>query len=263
MHVKTAGTNWLEEVIGLAEAGGEGLDLAKEIYAKALEQAGCAVRPYAAVIDIDARQAALGRDGQGLVGRAIRVGAAARPEQPGLQPVLRQLIHVGYKIAAQMGERYLKMLRACEKSDLQERHGKPVRAASAAAVPGGEMNMKNLFDLSQETAVVIGGTGTLGGGMAEALAAAGRGWRSWAENAERGQERVRAIEAAGGRAVFQPADAMDRQSLTKARDAILSQWGAITVLVNAAGGNKPEATSAAGRRLLQNAPGRLAQPCST
>ncbi len=44
VHVKTAGTNWLEEVIGLAEAGGEGLGLAKEIYAKALEkrEARCA-----------------------------------------------------------------------------------------------------------------------------------------------------------------------------------------------------------------------------
>jgi NAD(P)-dependent dehydrogenase (short-subunit alcohol dehydrogenase family) len=104
------------------------------------------------------------------------------------------------------------------------------------------MNMKNLFDLSQETAVVIGGTGTLGGGMADALAAAGARVAILGRSQERGQERVRAIEKAGGRALFQPADAMDRQSLTKARDAILGQWGAITVLVNAAGGNKPEAT---------------------
>ena len=44
LHIKTAGTTWLEEVIGLAEAGGDGLALAKEIYAGALEHAGRALR---------------------------------------------------------------------------------------------------------------------------------------------------------------------------------------------------------------------------
>src|SRR5262249_3960540 len=56
VHVKTAGTNWLEEVIGLAEAGGEGLELAKEIYIKALGKLDALCAPYAAVIDIDARK---------------------------------------------------------------------------------------------------------------------------------------------------------------------------------------------------------------
>ena len=53
MHLKTAGTTWLEELIGLAEAGGEGLALAKEIYAHAYEQREALCAPYAAVIDID------------------------------------------------------------------------------------------------------------------------------------------------------------------------------------------------------------------
>src|SRR5207253_2259570 len=53
LHIKTAGTTWLEELIGLAEAGGEGLALAKEIYAKALEKREALCAPYAAVIDID------------------------------------------------------------------------------------------------------------------------------------------------------------------------------------------------------------------
>src|SRR5207248_3460260 len=56
VHLKTAGTTWLEEVIGLAEAGGEGLDLAKEIYARALEKREALCAPYAAVIDIDPRR---------------------------------------------------------------------------------------------------------------------------------------------------------------------------------------------------------------
>src|SRR5262249_49765037 len=53
---------------------------------------------------------------------------------------------------------------------------------------------------------------------------------------------VRHIEAAGGRATFHSADAMDRDSLLKARDAVVREWGAVGVLVNGAGGNKPEAT---------------------
>src|SRR5262249_26309458 len=97
-----------------------------------------------------------------------------------------------------------------------------------------------------EVAVVLGGTGILGGAMAEALAAAGARVAVAGRNAERGQERVRAIEAAGGRALFQGADALDRNSLLRARDAILQHWGAISVLVSAAGGNRSDATLAPG-----------------
>ena len=103
--------------------------------------------------------------------------------------------------------------------------------------------MKNdLFNLENETAVVLGGTGVLGGAMADALAAAGARVAIVGRSEERGQKRVRAIEAAGGRALFHPADALDHASLMKARDAIIKQWGAVTVLVNGAGGNRPEGT---------------------
>ncbi len=100
----------------------------------------------------------------------------------------------------------------------------------------------DLFNLEQETAVVLGGTGVLGGAMAEALAAAGARVAVLGRDEGRGRERVRAIEAAGGRAFFQPADALDRDSLRRARDAVLGHWGSVSVLVNGAGGNKPEAT---------------------
>src|ERR1700723_736667 len=53
VHLKTAGTTWLEELIGLAEAGGEGLQLAKDVYAHAYEQRDALCAPYAAVISID------------------------------------------------------------------------------------------------------------------------------------------------------------------------------------------------------------------
>jgi hypothetical protein len=114
LHVKTAGTNWLEEVIGLAESGGEGLGLAKQIYAKALDKRDALCAPYAAVIDIDPARLPpadeVGRWSSEQFVQALRHDPAC----PAFNPALRQLIHVGYKIAAQMGDRYLQMLQACE-----------------------------------------------------------------------------------------------------------------------------------------------------
>lgn len=108
--------------------------------------------------------------------------------------------------------------------------------------------MKNdLFNLDQEIAVVLGGTGALGGAMAVALAAAGARVAILGRNAERGEQQVRTITAAGGTALFQPADALDGNSLTQARDAVTKHWGAVSVLVNAAGGNRPDATLGPGK----------------
>ena len=100
----------------------------------------------------------------------------------------------------------------------------------------------DLFDLQNEVAVVIGGTGSLGGSMAEALANAGAKVAIVGRNAERGLERVQKIEAAGGTAIFQSADAIDRDSLTQARESIQKKLGSTSILINAAGGNKPDAT---------------------
>jgi NAD(P)-dependent dehydrogenase (short-subunit alcohol dehydrogenase family) len=105
----------------------------------------------------------------------------------------------------------------------------------------------DLFSLEHETAVVLGGTGVLGGAMAEALAGAGARVAVVGRSEERGRERARRIEAAGGTAAFHPADALDRESLARARDAIVSRWGPVSVLVNAAGGNRAEATLAPGK----------------
>ena len=99
-----------------------------------------------------------------------------------------------------------------------------------------------LFDLSKDVAVVIGGTGGLGGAMADALAGAGASVAVIGRSAERGAARVAEISAAGGKAIFQSADAMQADSLTAARDAIEAQLGTTTVLINAAGGNRPDAT---------------------
>ncbi len=133
LHLKTAGTTWLEEVIGLAEAGGEGLALAKEIYAKALKKCDELCAPYAAVIDIDPKELPPAEEVNGW--SAEQFAAALRHDQsnPAFNPHLRQLIHVGYKVAAQMGDRYLRQLEACEPSisrnvttNLYDRHIRPL-----------------------------------------------------------------------------------------------------------------------------------------
>lgn len=100
----------------------------------------------------------------------------------------------------------------------------------------------NLFDLSNEVAVVIGATGVLGGAMAEGLAQAGARVAILGRNAERGGARVEAIRKAGGHADFFNADVSQRSSLQVAHASIANDLGAPTVLVNAAGGNDPKVT---------------------
>ena len=133
VHLKTAGTTWLEEVIGLAESGGEGLALAREIYAGAYEHVDELCAPYASVIDID--RAKLPPPAEVNAWSSAQYVAALRhtPGSPTLNPSLRQLLHVGYKIAAKMGGRYLDMLAACEPAvsrnvteNLYARHLKPL-----------------------------------------------------------------------------------------------------------------------------------------
>ncbi len=100
----------------------------------------------------------------------------------------------------------------------------------------------NIFDLSGEVAVVIGATGALGGALAEGLAEAGAKVAVLGRNAERGNARVNAIRARGGQADFFSADAVKRESLANAREAIEKALGPVSILVNAAGGNDPKVT---------------------
>ncbi len=111
--------------------------------------------------------------------------------------------------------------------------------------------MNNLFDLSDEVAVVIGATGVLGGALAEGLASAGAKVAVLGRNVERGTERAKKIVAAGGQATFFAADAIDRASLAAAHVLITAELGAPTILVNAAGGNDPKVTVTAERAFEQ------------
>ncbi|MGZ8899609.1 MAG: tagaturonate epimerase family protein, partial [Limisphaerales bacterium] len=133
LHIKTAGTTWLEEVIGLAEGGGEGLEIAKEIYAESLEHLEELCAPYATVIDI--REERLPSAAEVQQWTSAQFTAALRHDQAngGFNPHLRQLIHVGYKVAAKKGTRYLGALKTFEESvsknvteNLFERHIRPL-----------------------------------------------------------------------------------------------------------------------------------------
>jgi NAD(P)-dependent dehydrogenase (short-subunit alcohol dehydrogenase family) len=103
------------------------------------------------------------------------------------------------------------------------------------------------FDLTGEVAVVIGATGELGGAIAEGLAQAGATIAVLGRNHGKGAARVKKIHDAGGRGDFFSADAVKRESLTAAREAIEKQLGAVSILVNAAGGNDPKVTVTAER----------------
>lgn len=111
--------------------------------------------------------------------------------------------------------------------------------------------MHKLFQLDDQTAVVIGGTGVLGGGMAEALAGAGARVAIVGRSAERGEARAATIRDQGGEALFQSADALDIESLRAAREIITKQFGEASILVNAAGGNRPAATLPPGADFCQ------------
>jgi hypothetical protein len=133
LHLKTAGTTWLEEVIGLAEAGGAGLEIAKEIYAKALKKKDELCAPYATVIDIDVAKLPSAETVNAWTSSQFVAALRHEPANPAFNASLRQLVHVGFKVAAQMGDRYLTMLRECEDSisrnvtmNLYDRHLKPL-----------------------------------------------------------------------------------------------------------------------------------------
>ena len=116
VHLKTAGTTWLEELIGLAEAGPEGLAIAKEVYAEACAHAPDLCAPYAAVIDIDPARLPTPAEVSGWTSEQYVSAVRHDQRNPLFNPHVRQLLHVGYKVAANMGERYTSMLEACEES---------------------------------------------------------------------------------------------------------------------------------------------------
>jgi tagaturonate epimerase len=110
IHLKTAGTTWLEELIGLAEAGGDGLALAQEIYAEACAQRQQLCRPYATVVDIDTGRLPPPAEVMGWSSEDFTSALRHDPTSDSYNRSLRQLLHVAFPIAARMGHRYLDLL---------------------------------------------------------------------------------------------------------------------------------------------------------
>ena len=133
LHVKTAGTTWLEEVIGLAESGGEGLQIAKEIYAEAFAHFDELTAPYATVIDIDPAKLPTPDEVRGWDAEKYANTLRHVQTNADYNSNFRQLIHVGFKVAAKMGPRYLEALEANEAiiarnvtGNLLDRHLRPI-----------------------------------------------------------------------------------------------------------------------------------------
>ncbi|MEM9644840.1 MAG: tagaturonate epimerase family protein, partial [Planctomycetota bacterium] len=131
--LKTAGTTWLEEIIGLAEAGGDGLALAKEIYAYALDNVEEFCAPYASVIDIDRSQLPAAEVVNEWSGPRLAEAIRHIQDNPNFNAHMRQLLHVSFKVAAKHGARYTDMLKANEEivgeqvtKNIYERHLRPL-----------------------------------------------------------------------------------------------------------------------------------------
>jgi tagaturonate epimerase len=133
LHLKTAGTTWLEELIGLAESGGEGLMLAKEVYAQALDHVDELCGPYASVIAIDRSKLPTAHEVQSWNGARYVNALRHIPSLPDFNPHFRQLLHVAFKLAAKAGTRYSNLLKANESvvarnvtENIYERHMRPL-----------------------------------------------------------------------------------------------------------------------------------------
>lgn len=133
VHLKTAGTTWLEELIGLAEAGGAGLDLAKEIYGYSYEHVDELCAPYASVIDIDRSRLPGVETVSSWSGPQLANAIRHIPDHPEFNANMRQLLHVSFKVAAKAGDRYTDLLKQHEAivsrevtKNIYERHLKPL-----------------------------------------------------------------------------------------------------------------------------------------
>jgi len=133
VHIKTAGTTWLEELIGLALAGGEGLAIAKKVYGQALSRFDELCGPYATVIDIDRGKLPLPKAVERWSGQEFADALRHNQSCESYNLNFRQLLHVGYKIAAQMGSVFLDALEKNEQiiaqnvtENIYNRHIQPI-----------------------------------------------------------------------------------------------------------------------------------------
>ncbi len=136
VHVKTAGTTWLEELIGLAKSGGDGLAVAKEIYRMALSRFDELCAPYATVIDVQRERLPRLDEVEGWSAGRFAATLKHVPADTQFNPEFRQFMHVSFKVAAELGPRYLNALRTCQPvvarhvtENLYMRHLRPIFGA--------------------------------------------------------------------------------------------------------------------------------------
>lgn len=110
LHIKTAGTTWLEELIGLAASEGDGLEMAKEIYSKAFERFDELCGPYKTVIDIDSTLLPSPDEVKGWDGNKFAQTLRHDLSNENYNKHFRQMLHVSYKIAAELSDRYIDAL---------------------------------------------------------------------------------------------------------------------------------------------------------
>jgi len=133
IHVKTAGTTWLEEVIGLAKADGKGLDIAKDIYSKAMLRYDELTGPYASVLNINPKNLPDEKVVNSWNSEQYVKALIHDPSCNEYNRDFRQLIHVAYKIAVEMGDdftlaldEYRQVIAEQVRYNLLERHLKPL-----------------------------------------------------------------------------------------------------------------------------------------
>jgi hypothetical protein len=114
IHLKTAGTTWLEEVIGLAESGGKALEFVKSIYKGSYEKIEELCAPYADVIDIKVTSLPSVKEVSGWDSEKFSASLKHIPGNPDYNSDMRQLIHVAYKLAALQMKDYFRLLESNE-----------------------------------------------------------------------------------------------------------------------------------------------------
>jgi NAD(P)-dependent dehydrogenase (short-subunit alcohol dehydrogenase family) len=104
-------------------------------------------------------------------------------------------------------------------------------------------NLQTLFKVKGLTAVITGGSGQLGRVMAQGLAAVGVRVVVLSLHSETSEKVAEAIRTEGGQAIGVACDVLDRAALEKAQELVTSTYGPVDILINAAGGNLPKATT--------------------
>ena len=135
VHLKTAGTTWLEELIGLAEAEGDGLRLVRDVYRYAMNNREELCEPYATVIDINPNQLLSVDSFEALSGSDTAATIRHIQTDSRFNPHVRQLLHIAFKVAAAEGSRYTNLLKEHREivadqvtTNLYKRHLEPLFA---------------------------------------------------------------------------------------------------------------------------------------